>query len=258
MYALIASFILFTALFLSYSRAAWVSVAGSIVVAVFVVYKIKFRWIFTALLALVAAFYIFKADILYVLEKNKQDSSANFIEHVKSIYNISSDASNLERINRWQSALRMFEERPLLGWGPGTYQFIYAPFQRSKERTIISTNAGDLGNAHSEYIGPLSEQGVFGLVSIVWIGVVVMITGIRVYKNARNREVRLYSLVSVLALVTYFIHGFLNNFLDTDKASVPFWGFIAMIVALDLYHKETEFVDTGSLHAPKAADDPES
>lgn len=258
MYALIATVILFTALFLSYSRAAWVSVAGSIVVAVFVVYKIKFRWIFTALLALVAAFYIFKADILYVLEKNKQDSSANFIEHVKSIYNISSDASNLERINRWQSALRMFEERPLLGWGPGTYQFIYAPFQRSKERTIISTNAGDLGNAHSEYIGPLSEQGVFGLVSIVWIGVVVMITGIRVYKNARNREVRLYSLVSVLALVTYFIHGFLNNFLDTDKASVPFWGFIAMIVALDLYHKETEFVDTGSLHAPKAADDPES
>jgi O-antigen ligase len=251
-YALIASLILLVALYLSYSRAAWVSLAGAVAVAVLVVYKIKFRWIFGGLVILIASFYIFKSDILYVLEKNKQDSSANFIEHVQSIYNISSDASNLERINRWQSAFRMFEERPILGWGPGTYQFIYAPFQRSKERTIISTNAGDMGNAHSEYIGPLSEQGILGVVSIFWIGIVVIITGVRVYRQARNREVRLYSLISVLALVTYFIHGFLNNFLDTDKASVPFWGFIAMIVALDIYHKNDEFINTGSMHALKA------
>lgn len=254
-YAFLATVILLMALYLSYSRAAWVSLAGALVVAVLVVYKIKFRWIFGILVLFIASFYIFKSDILYVLEKNKQDSSANFIEHVQSIYNISSDASNLERINRWQSAFRMFEERPILGWGPGTYQFIYAPFQRSKERTIISTNAGDMGNAHSEYIGPLSEQGVFGVVSIFWIGIVVIITGVRVYKQARNREVRLYSLISVLALVTYFIHGFLNNFLDTDKASVPFWGFIAMIVALDIYHKKEEFVNTGSLNALKALED---
>lgn len=258
MYALMASVVLIIALYLSYSRAAWVSVAGAIFVAVFIVYKIKFRWIFGGLVALIAMFYIFKSDIQYVLEKNKQDSSANFVEHVQSMYNISSDASNLERINRWQSAFRMFSERPVLGWGPGTYQFIYAPFQRSKERTIISTNAGDMGNAHSEYIGPLAEQGVFGLVSILWIGIAVIITGIRVYRNARNSEVRLYSLVSVLALVTYFIHGFLNNFLDTDKASVPFWGFIAMIVALDIYYKDEEFVNTGSMHALQRLDSEEA
>ncbi|GAP43121.1 O-antigen ligase [Lentimicrobium saccharophilum] len=244
LYAAIVSLILLGALYLSFSRAAWVSLAASVGVAVLVVYKIRFRWIFAGLVILIASFYMFKAEILYVLEKNKQDSSANFIEHVQSIYNISSDASNLERINRWQSAIRMFEERPVLGWGPGTYQFIYAPFQRSKERTIISTNAGDLGNAHSEYIGPLSEQGFPGLLSILWIGIAAIVTGIRVYRKARNREIRLYSLVSVLALVTYFIHGFLNNFLDTDKASVPFWGFMAMIVAMDIYHKNTDRVDT--------------
>jgi hypothetical protein len=35
-------------------------------------------------------------------------------------------------------------------------------------------------------------------------------------------------------LITYFVHGALNNFLDTDKASVPFWGFAAFIIAADL------------------------
>ena len=38
----------------------------------------------------------------------------------------------------------------------------------------------------------------------------------------------------ILGLVTYYLHGGLNNFLDTDKASVPFWAFTAMIVLLDL------------------------
>jgi hypothetical protein len=28
--------------------------------------------------------------------------------------------------------------------------------------------------------------------------------------------------------------------LDTDKASVPFWGFVAIIVAMDVYHSKSE------------------
>jgi hypothetical protein len=31
-----------------------------------------------------------------------------------------------------------------------------------------------------------------------------------------------------MALSTYFIHAFLNNYLDTDKAAVPIWGICAM------------------------------
>ena len=37
-----------------------------------------------------------------------------------------------------------------------------------------------------------------------------------------------------LGLFTYFVHGILNNFLDTDKASAPFWGFLAILVLFDL------------------------
>jgi hypothetical protein len=31
------------------------------------------------------------------------------------------------------------------------------------------------------------------------------------------------------------MHGIMNNFLDTDKASAPFWGFMAVLVVLDIY-----------------------
>ena len=240
MLALIAEVILLVALFLSYSRAAWIGVGFAVIVLVLVKLHIRFKWIALSAIVFIAVFVTFRYEILEKLEKNKQDASANFIEHVESISNISSDASNLERINRWQAALRMFSERPLLGWGPGTYQFEYAPFQRADEKTIISTNLGDMGNAHSEYIGPLAESGIPGLLSVLFILITVIYTGLNVYKKAFSRQTRIIALSATLALITYFTHGIMNNFLNTDKASVPFWGLVAIIVALDLYYSSKE------------------
>ena len=63
----------------------------------------------------------------------------------------------------------MFKERPVLGWGPGTYMFQYAQFQMARDKTIISTNFAEGGNAHSEYIGPLAEQGFMGFLAFLGI-----------------------------------------------------------------------------------------
>ena len=236
LFSLIIFIILTIAIILSFSRAAWISLVVALIIYIIILLKIKFRWIFLTTAIIIGSFFTFQNEILDTLERNKQDSSADFVEHIQSISNINTNASNLERINRWQSAIRMFKERPVFGWGPGTYQFFYAPYQLSREKTIISTNAGDMGNAHSEYIGPLSEMGILGMLSIIVIVVLVIITALKTYKNAENREVKFLSLITLLGLITYFVHGFLNNFLDTDKASVPVWGFIAMIVALNIYH----------------------
>jgi putative inorganic carbon (hco3(-)) transporter len=228
--------ILMLALILSFSRAAWVSLAFSLGVLLLVLFRIKFKWLVLTLIILAGLFFLFQNDIWDKLEKNKQGTSANFLEHVQSISNISTDASNLERINRWESAYRMFQERPVFGFGPGTYQFEYGPFQQSMEKTKISTDFGDRGNAHSEYIGPLAESGFAGMMFMALIVILTTVTGLRVYKKAKSREIKVISLSILIGLITYFFHGTMNNFLDSDKASVPFWGFIAILVALDLYY----------------------
>ena len=236
LFSFIVLAILLMALVLSFSRAAWISLAFSFIIYMIILLRIKLKWIILTLAIFFGVFFLFQNEIWDRLEKNKQGSSANFIEHLQSIFNISTDDSNLERINRWQSALRMFAERPVFGFGPGTYQFEYAPFQHSKEKTLISTNFGDKGNAHSEYIGPMAESGILGMLNMVGILIFTVITGLRVYKQAKEKEVRMLSLSILLGLITYFFHGTMNNFLDTDKASVPFWGFIAILVALDIYY----------------------
>ncbi len=238
LFVFISLLIMLTGIILSYSRAAWLSVLVAIAVLIAIRLRIKFYVIAISLIAIVGVFFALQNQIIDKLSKNKQDSSSNFTEHVKSISNISSDASNLERINRWESAIRLFKERPIVGWGPGTYQFVYSPFQSSQEKTIISTNLGDRGNAHSEYLGALANMGIPGMFIVILLLIFVVITGLRVYKYG-DVNVRYLALMSLLGLITYFAHGFLNDFLDTDKLSVPFWGFIAIIVALDLYHTPT-------------------
>ncbi|MEW6467902.1 MAG: O-antigen ligase family protein [Bacteroidota bacterium] len=221
---------------LSYTRAAWVSLVAIFIIYFIYLLRIRMWVVLAGAAAVLALFIIYQDKIFMKLEKNKQTSSADLAEHAQSIYNIRNDASNLERINRWQSALRMFREKPLFGWGPGTYQFNYAPYQFSYEKTIISTNIGDRGNAHSEYIGPLAEQGLPGMLCILGVVIASIFTGSRLYHRLPKGEMKSLVLVVMLGLITYYIHGTLNNFLDTDKASATVWGFMAILVAIDVYH----------------------
>ena len=235
--------LLSVALVFSNCRAAWLSVIAALAVLICVLLKIKFRWIATVVVVLVGLFLAFQNQIIDALEKNNQDASGDLVENVQSITNISTDASNLERINRWQSAFRLFNERPVFGWGPGTYQFVYAPYQMSKEKTIISTNAGDGGNAHSEYFGPLAEQGIVGSILVLILVIVTVYHGMKAYKRCKNRQAKTLVLGATLAFISYFVHGLLNNFMDTDKLAVPVWSLAALIAAIDVYYADKETFD---------------
>jgi putative inorganic carbon (hco3(-)) transporter len=217
----------------SYTRAAWVSLATALAALVVLRGRVPL-WAIVSFACMGVGLYAVNQDqITIALERNRDESSDNLAEHVGSISNISSDASNLERINRWKCALRMFQERPVFGWGPGTYMFQYAPFQSAEDRTIISTNFGRLGNAHSEFLGPLAEQGVLGALLMVWLVFTVAHTVWKLQPKLSGSR-RSLLLGVFCGLVTYYTHGVLNNFLDLDKAAVPFWGFTAIIVMLDL------------------------
>jgi putative inorganic carbon (hco3(-)) transporter len=223
------------ALLLSYTRAAWISVIAAGGVLALTLVRVRFRYILFAGVLVVMYLAGQRTEIVHRMQQNRQASSASIAEHVRSMSNISTDESNLERLNRWNSALRMFREKPVFGWGPGTYKFKYAPFQISSEKTAISTDLGEMGNAHSEYIGPLAESGLLGSLSFIAIAVAGLITGFRVFRRMHNGNLKNLVLALILGLITYLIHGTLNNFLDTDKASALFWGYIAVFVSLDIF-----------------------
>lgn len=231
-------FLFVLATVVSYTRATWVSILASAGIWAILKLKIRFEIVLVGAVILMGFFFSVRTQVMVNLERNRVESSGEFSEHVQSISNISTDQSNLERINRWSCAYRMWKDKPFFGFGPGTYQFEYGRYQRSYEKTRISTDFGTRGNAHSEYLGPLAEAGVLGLLSILLVIGTTIMTGIRVYMQSKKRSIRIFSLAVLTGLISYYIHGVLNNFLDTDKISVLFWGFTAMLVAMDVYHRE--------------------
>lgn len=237
-------FIFVGSIIISYARAGWLGIMLSLGVLLTLLLRIQFRTIIFTIVGSVVFFLAFQSEILMVLGRNNTSSDGDFMANVESMTNISTDVSNLERLNRWSCAIRMFEDHPYMGTGPGTYQFLYAPYQKSSQKTVISTNFGNKGNAHSEYLGPLSEQGLLGGLIVLILVLATMFLGYRLVYTVKDKSTKIFAISLLMGMSTYFAHGFLNNFLDTDKASVPFWGFLAMMVCIDIYHKEKSEANT--------------
>lgn len=240
MAAVILFVVFMLGIILSFARAGWLSLVIAIAILLTLWLRIRFKTLVLTFGILGGLFLLFQTEILMALGRNSTDAEGGFENNIESVSNISTDASNLERINRWSCAIRMWEDKPVLGWGPGTYMFKYAPYQLSRELTIISTNFGTNGNAHSEYLGPLAEQGILGLLIVVALLFYSTYLGYRLVYSLREREDRILCTGLFLGLMTYFVHGFFNNFLDTDKLSLPFWAFLAALVCFDLYSSKKE------------------
>ncbi|MBK9283870.1 MAG: O-antigen ligase family protein [Sphingobacteriaceae bacterium] len=223
-------------LVLSFARASWLSLVICVGILFTLALGFKFRTLLISFIIIGSLFYAFQTEILIALGRNNTDAEGGFANNIESVTNISTDASNLERLNRWSCAIRMFEDKPLMGWGPGTYMFKYAPYQLSREKTIISTNFGTNGNAHSEYLGPLAEQGILGLVIMLVLLLYTTSLGYKLTYSLQDRDDKILLISIFVGIMSYLIHGFLNNFLDTDKLSLPFWAYLAVLVTMDIYY----------------------
>ena len=240
-YILLAVFIL-AASFFSYSRAAWLSLLCAFAVYLVFKWKIKTRTIVLGLFAVAIAGLVIGGSLMESFSRNKVKSHGGDVgQHFKSMTNISTDASNVERINRWKCAWRMFEDKPLMGFGPGTYQFYYGQFQVSSDLNYHSTYAGDKGHAHSEYLNYLSETGLPGL--LIFIAIMVMVgktASFNIRRNYADKQNSHLTMVLYMGLITFYIHSFFNGFIESDKMAMPVFTSIAALVAIDIGSKRAE------------------
>ncbi len=226
------------ATFLSYSRAAWLSLFIALGIYLIFVFKIKPKYILGVFSITLITLLIFWGSLFNHLQKNKEVSNKNDLTtHFKSTTNIKTDVSNTERINRWKCALRMFKDKPVFGFGPGCYQFFYGSYQLRTDMTTISTFNGSKGHAHSEYLNYLSETGFIGALNFIVLLIFISYYGIKIIYNSSNALYKNTVLYVLLGFFTYVIHAFFNGFLETDKIAMPFYACIAAIVAIDIKEK---------------------
>ena len=221
---------------LSTSRAAIISMVVFGVVWFLLNLRIRLKPLIIGAISISLILFIFRSQVDNILTENKHlshNSQLDYIEQMESTSNISSDISNMERINRWIAGLGMFTEKPYLGFGPGTYQFAYIPFQHQEYMNRLTVhdpwhipeNSG--GTAHSEYLLAISEMGILGILTLflflgrwIWIAFEGSL-----YHKERSTIIFIFAIIS-----TYFFHALFNNFLTTDKFAFLFWGMAAWMV----------------------------
>jgi len=95
---------------ISYTRATWLSILASVGVWAVIKLRIRFEIILVGLVVVIGLFFSVKDQLMVQMEQNRVESSGELTEHVQSMSNIKTDQSNLERINRWSCAWRMFQD----------------------------------------------------------------------------------------------------------------------------------------------------
>lgn len=234
-----------SALILSYSRAAMISVIAAF--CLFIVLRYKIRWSYIGIAAVVSLLYFISVQesVFMQMRRNNADSKTketSVEDQLKSITNVNNDVSNLERINRWSAAIRMIKDKPFLGFGYGMYQHKYFPYQKESEMTYISIKnsqakyeKGTGGTTHSEYLLISSENGIF--TGIVYIALLVMSLYItfKITTVLTPQDFNYYAVMGIgMSITTYLVHSFFNNFLDTSKICAIFFGMLACLVTIDL------------------------
>ncbi len=224
---------------LSFTRASWLSLATALLFYLLFLGNVRLKHILMIGAIVVAVIVVNRDSLLIDLSRNKKESDDNIENHLQSVSNVTSDPSNLERLNRWSSAIRLWEEKPLMGWGPGTYTSQYGQFQLPHEMTIISTNAGTLGGVHSEYLRPLAESGIVGLFLYLAFVLYTFVLGFK-HQRVLEGSSKYLSLAAFLGLITYFTHGVLNNYTEFDKIAVPLYSFLAILTAIEVAYQHDQ------------------
>ena len=227
---IIASLIILTGTVFSFSRSSIIALGSILLIYGLMRLGAGFKLVSSLLLVGgVALYLVFSARFVHHESGN---SSEGIISALAT--KLQEDNSSMERINRWNTAILMFKERPITGFGPGTYQFKYGDFQDRGLTTNLSTSIGDRGNAHSEYLGILAETGFPGFLIFLFICFYALYLGFKVFSKSSGSFDAVISQIIVLAFITFLINSLFNSFLDQDKMAALVYSALALLVVIDI------------------------
>ncbi|HMG68403.1 MAG TPA: O-antigen ligase family protein [Chitinophagaceae bacterium] len=237
----IAAIVVLIALFLSYSRGAWLALLVGII-SYWLIQKKKllFAFLVSVVLILASVFWVSKNDryLDYANDFKTTIFHKNFEKHLIATYKLK-DVSTAERFNRWIAGARMTKDNLLTGFGPNTFYNNYKPYTLPAFKTWVSRNT-EHSTVHNYFLLILIEQGIPGLVFFLLLVCGVIYYSEKLYARISDPFYKAAAMACGVMVMMIITVNFLSDLIETDKVGSLFFLCLSLLVIIDINTRNAE------------------
>jgi O-antigen ligase len=115
-----------------------------------------------------------------------------------------------------RDAIRMFRQKPALGWGLGTFPTVYPQFRSFYTNFFVN-------QAHNDYLQLLSEMGLLGFALMIWYLAIVFFKAIPKIGNWTSDVSGAASLACILSCIGILVHSLVDFNLQIPANAALFY-----------------------------------
>ncbi|WP_108668934.1 O-antigen ligase family protein [Peribacillus acanthi] len=233
-------------LILTYTRAAWVTMACAFILIIMIMPKRFLRnltkpHILLSFIVLLVGVY-FMPDVqsrtssaIYAFEKLVFKNSAGHIasgepgeegeelseeEEQEEIDDETTNKAVVSRVTLWKTGYVMYKDNPILGVGMGNYYVRYKDFVTKYKELDIGHEAYSV---HNSYLKVAAETGTVGILSFLSIYVTYFLYLARLYFKQNNVLGQVIAAGVFVGSVTYMVQNLSNNLIFIPQLNIIFW-----------------------------------
>jgi len=222
------------AIFFSYTRGTWLSVALSVLAWGLFCYRRLLQSLVLSGTAVLLGFLILSLNQNYLILKpdfEKTVVHTSLSGHLNSMYKLQ-EISGSERLYRWIAGVRMIGERPLQGFGPACFYSNYKNYTDSRFKTWVSGNP-EKSSVHNYFLLTWIEQGLPGLVLLLLIIGYFFHRCHRLYFSIRDPFYRQLIEMLILIMINILVINFFSDMIETDKVGAVYFLSLGILIWLD-------------------------
>jgi O-antigen ligase len=236
--------VMLIAIQLSYTRAAYVSVAIAAGAYFFIRLRLTRYVLILALIGIISGLAFLSQNNRYLglaPDYETTTSHQSFDNLLEATYQME-DISTMERLYRWVAGFQMTSEHPFIGFGPGNFYTFYKSYTVTSFQTYVSDNPEKSG-VHSYYLMTLVEQGIPGLVLFLIFCAYILLHGEALYHQLALEKEKQIVMMALLSQIIIMALLLINDLIETDKVGPFFFMNIVLLVSMDLYGKKIATTD---------------
>lgn len=208
---------------LSGARGGWISIPIILTLILYFAYKKlskKFVIIISSSIAI----------LIMTITLSSQTNILNRIkiaqdEFISYVENNNKSTSVGARLDMWQSGLRGFKEKPLLGWGKNQYMELK---KQQLEQGIIAPSTYSFNDAHNQYIDSLVKRGLFGFLGLLSVLLIPLFYFLKQFKQSEI-QIKTVGLIGVIYILSVTFFSMTQSFFAHNSGSI-FYFFIVILL----------------------------